>query len=230
MTDQPADERYKAEMPQIPGLSGPGPRRPSSPNPAIRLVAGLVAVLVVIFLGVRWVTRSKHVDPPPAEPPPQIEVPAAEPDPSAAYPHATEANPGIATVTEMAKPWSSKNFFFRNRLSGEQVPALLVRLPGGSPMQAASYWAFSMHSPYGNCELEYVDDMYKLKTDYGYRAARHPMVGNPCSRTLFDPLRLGTVPGNLIVRGAIAQGSDLRPPLGVQLKIEGKEIQAIRME
>ena len=56
------------------------------------------------------------------------------------------------------------------------------------------------------------------------------MVGNPCSRTVFDPLRLGTVPGNVIVRGAIAQGSDLRPPLGIELKIKGKNILAVRME
>ena len=56
------------------------------------------------------------------------------------------------------------------------------------------------------------------------------MVGNPCSRTLFDPLRMTNLPGNVWVRGAIVQGSDLRPPLGVELKIQGKEIQATRTE
>jgi hypothetical protein len=32
------------------------------------------------------------------------------------------------------------------------------------------------------------------------------------------------------VRGAIVQGSDLRPPLGIELKVQGKNIQAVRME
>jgi hypothetical protein len=56
------------------------------------------------------------------------------------------------------------------------------------------------------------------------------MVGNPCSRTLFDPLRMTTLPGNFLARGAIAQGSDLRPPLAVELKMRGKDILAVRAE
>jgi hypothetical protein len=56
------------------------------------------------------------------------------------------------------------------------------------------------------------------------------MVGNPCSRTLYDPLKLTNLPGNVWVRGAIAQGSDLRPPLGIELKVQGKNINAVRME
>jgi hypothetical protein len=130
----------------------------------------------------------------------------------------------------MNKPWSSKDFFMRNRLTGENIPALLIRLPGPSPAQSSSYWALAMSSPYGNCQLEYVTDLEKLKTDYGYRAAKHPMVGNPCSRTLFDPLKLTNLPGNVWVRGAIAQGSDLRPPLGIEVQVEGKNILATRME
>jgi len=30
----------------------------------------------------------------------------------------------------------------------------------------------------------------KLKSEYGFKSAKHPMVGNPCSRTVFDPLRM----------------------------------------
>jgi len=32
------------------------------------------------------------------------------------------------------------------------------------------------------------------------------------------------------VRGAIVQGSDIRPPLGIELNVQGKTIQAVRME
>src|SRR6267378_1647894 len=129
MTDQPPSDRFKTEMPQIPGVSGPGPRSATAPNPAVKLVIGLLAVLLVVFLGARWALRPKRAEPRSAALQPQIEVPAPAPDPDTLLPHATPADPGIADVTEMAKPWSSKEFFIRNRLSGENIPGFLIRLP-----------------------------------------------------------------------------------------------------
>ena len=231
MSDQSPPDRYKAEMPQIPGVSSQGPGRGPLNNPAVRMVGVLVAVLLVVFFGGRWILRPKHAEPPPAEPPPQIEVPSPAPDPNAALPHATQQDPGIATLAEMSQPWASKKFFIRNGLTGENVAGLLIRLPGSSASQENGYWAFSMNAPYGNCQLEYITDLAKIKSDYDFKAAKHPMVGNPCNRTLYDPTKLTTLPGgNAWVRGAIVQGSDLRPPLGIELKVQGKNIQAIRME
>ncbi len=222
MTDQPPADRFKTEMPQIPGVSG---------SRSSRLVTGLLAVLLVVFLGARWALQAKHAPPPSADQQPQIEVPPPAPDPSTLLPHATDSEPGIADVTEMAKPWSSKEFYIRNRLTGENIPALLIRLPAGSSSQSSGYWALAQKSPYGNCQLEYLTDVDKLKTDYGFRAAKHPMVGNPCSRTVFDPLKTTNLPGTgAWVRGSIVQGSDLRPPLGIEIKIEGKKILAVRTE
>jgi hypothetical protein len=229
MTDQPPSERFKSEMPAIPGVGGAGSRGPRG-NPAAKLVTSLLAVLLVVFLGARWALRPKPVDPPAADQQPQIEIPSPAPDPSTLQPHATESNPGIADATEMAKPWSSKEFFIRNGLSGENTPALLIRLPTGSPTLTSGYWAFARKSPFGDCQLEYITDLGKLKSEYGFNGARHPMVGNPCSRTVFDPLRMTTLPGNFLVRGAIVQGSDLRPPLAVELKMRGKDILAVRTE
>jgi hypothetical protein len=231
MTDQPQSDRFKAEMPQIPGVSVTGAGSKSAGvTPAIRLVAGLVGVLFLFFLGSRVLGRKHHDAPAQQVQPAQMEVPAPPPDPAAAYPHASPTDPQVATVAEMSKPWTSKNFFFVNRITGENVPALLIRLPGASPNVSEGYWAMSMSAPYGNCQLEYVTDMDKLKNDYDFHAAKHPMVGNPCSRTLFDPLKMTSVPPNIWVRGAIVQGSDLRPPLGIEVKIEDKSIQAVRME
>ena len=229
MTDQPEPNRFKADMPSIPGV-GPGARRSPGSAMALRLVAGLVAVLLVLVLGTKLVMRSKRAEPVPAQPTPQIEIPTPAADPNAGIPNATEENPGIATVSEMAKPWSSKEFLFRNRLTGENAPALLIRLPTGAPTQSDGYWGLAMTSAYGNCRLEYITDLDKLKTDYGFRSPRHPMVGNPCNRTLFDPTRRATLPGDILVRGYIAQGSDLRPPLGIDVQVRGKEILAVRME
>jgi hypothetical protein len=228
MRDQPPSGRFKTDMPKIPGVSA----QKAPPQPGfkpVRLI-GFLAGLVFCLVLVRWVMRPKTPEAAPAAPIPQIDVPAPAPDPNAALPHATEAQPGVASVQEMARPWASKEFFYRNRLSGETVPAVLVRLPSGSPNQAGSYWAFSVNAPFQNCRLEYVTDIEKLKSDYAFRAAKHPMVGNPCSRTVFDPLKMMNIPGGIWVRGAIVQGSDLRPPLGIEVEIHDRQILAARME
>lgn len=230
MTDQPPSERFKAEMPQVPGVSGPGTRAAGT-NPAAKLVIGLLAGLLVVFVGARWGLRPRHVAPKMAGEQPELEIPSPAPDPSTLVPHATDANPGIADVAEMAKPWTSKDFYIKNGLTGENVPAMLIRLPIGSASQATGYWAFSLNAPYGNCKLEYISDLARLKNDYGFSAAKHPMVGNPCSRTLFDPLKTTNLPGSGVwVRGAIVQGSDLRPPLGVEIDVKDKKILAVRAE
>ena len=231
MIDQPKSERFKAEMPQIPGVvAGGTARRALAVNPTVRLVAGLVVVLAFCILGSRWLLRPKHTEAPPAAPPPQIEVPAPAVDPTASMPRATATSPEIATVAEMAKPWTAKSFFFVNALTGENVPALLIRLSSGSASQPNGYWALETNAPFGNCKLEYVSDLDRLINDYDFRSPKHPMVGNPCSRSVFDPLKMSEIPGDFWVRGSLAQGSDVRPPLGIELQIQGKNILALLME
>ena len=214
-------------MPQPPGVSS---RATSQPGfKPVRLI-GFLAALVFSLILVRWLMLPKASQTPPAAPTPQIEVPAPAPDASAALPHATESEPSIADVEEMVAPWASKDFVYMNRASGENVPAVLIHLPTGSASQPANYWAFSLNAPFENCRLEYVTNLEKLRTDYGFRGAKHPMVGNPCSRTVYDPLKMMNIPGSVWVRGAIVQGSDLRPPLGIEVEIRNKQILAARME
>jgi hypothetical protein len=229
MTETVSTSRFKAEMPDIPGVGGPTPP-PRRSNPLLPLIAGIGILVVILVLGLRWLSHSKPSESVPVEPAAQIDVPAAPPDPNAALPHANEANPVIATVTELAKPWSHTDFFIRNKLSGENVPATIVRLPGGSAGDASGYWAFTRQAPYGECKLEFISDLEKLRTDYEYRHASHPLVANPCSHTLYDPLKFASLAGNVLVRGAIVQGGDIRPPLGVEIKVRNKEILAIRTE
>ena len=228
MASQPPSERFKTEMPHIPDVPLPDARVSTAVNPASKFVIAFLALLLVVFVGARWSVRFGRVQPKVAAQQPQIDVPSPAPDASTLLPHATATEPGIAEVDNLAKPWSSKEFYFRNP-SGENIPAVLVRLPGGSASQASGYWAFSLNSPFGNCKLEYIADLRKLKTDYGFRAT-HPMVGNPCSRTVFDPLKVSNLPGNVFIRGGIVQGSDLRPPLGIEIQVQGKEILAVRAE
>jgi hypothetical protein len=194
------------------------------------MIAGLVVIGIILLFAVRWLSRSRPADPSRVEQAPQLEIPSPPPDPTSLLAHATDANPVIANITDLAKPWSSTDFFVRNRLTAEDIPATIVRLPSGSPTLVAGYWAFSRKAPYGSCELEYIADLKKLRTDYGFPRANHPLVGNPCSRTLYDPLKTSNLPGDVWMRGAIVQGSDIRPPFGVEIKIQGKQILAIRSE
>jgi hypothetical protein len=228
MTDSSPSSRFKTDMPQIPGLtpSSKPPRR----NPLLPLILGFTVVGVLILLSSHWLTHSHTAEPVRVEPPAQIEVPPPPPDPSASLPHADEKNPAIAGISDFAQPWSSADFFIKNRLTGENIPATIIRLPGGSAASASAYWAFSRKAPYGSCQLEYVSNLDKLRTDYDYQSAKHPLVGNPCSHTLYDPLKTTSLPGNIWVRGGIVQGSDIRPPFGVEIEIQGKRILAIRSE
>ena len=228
MTDSSPSSRFKTEMPQIPGLNRS--LKPPRRNPLLPLILGFTVVGVLILLSSHWLTHSHTAEPVRVEPPAQIEVPPPPPDPSASLPHADEKNPAIAGISDFAQPWSSADFFIKNRLTGENIPATIIRLPGGSAASASAYWAFSRKAPYGSCQLEYVSNLDKLRTDYDYQAAKHPLVGNPCSRTLYDPLKTTSLSGNIWVRGGIVQGSDIRPPFGVEIKIQGKQILAIRSE
>jgi len=228
MPDQPSSERFKSDTSQVAGISARKVHAQPGFKP-VRLI-GSLAALIFLLVCVRALMLPKAPTAPPAAPTPQIEVPAPASDANAALPLATESQPSIASVEEMVTPWASKNFVYKHRVSGENVPAILVRLPTGSAGSPTSYWAFSLNAPFGNCRLEYVTDVKKLRTDYDFRAAKHPMVGNPCSRTVYDPLKMMNIPGSVWVRGAIVQGSDLRPPLGIEVEIHDKQILAARME
>jgi hypothetical protein len=101
---------------------------------------------------------------------------------------------------------------------------MVVRLPGGQ------YWGFSLREPFGDCELEYVTDLKKLQTDYRFEA-NHPMVANPCSRTVYDLMRYGNGATNGgVVRGDIVQGSGVRPPIAIEIRTSGKDVIAVRSE
>jgi len=99
---------------------------------------------------------------------------------------------------------------------------MVVRLPGNA------YWAFSLRVPYGTCELQFVTDMETLRTVYKF-AAVHPMVGDPCTHTVYDLTKYGRGP-NGVVRGAVVAGTAIRPPLAIEVEVQGHEIVATRSE
>ena len=230
MADLPNADRFKSEMPRIPGVTDDAVARRDARKPPLALVAVFLTILLFVAVVVHFVMRPRRADNLTSGITPQLEVPAPAPDPATALRQVTKSDPFVATTEEMSKPWSDKDFVFRDRLTGENIPALLIRLPSGSPSKSSAYWGLVMTAAYGSCKLEYLTDLNKLRDDYGFHGAKHPMVGDPCSRTVFDPAKLTMLRGNVWVRGAIVQGSDLRPPLGIEIQVQGKNIMAVRRE
>ena len=136
---------------------------------------------------------------------------------------------GVATVKELAEPWSSKTFIFHRPETKEDISSIVIRLPDSKPDLPGSYWAFSLQTPFGHCQLEYITDLQKVSDDYKFRA-KHPMVGDPCSRAVFDPLQMADLPGGAWARGAIVKGYGFRPPLGIEIHVSSDQLVAARME
>jgi len=241
---EPRKGSFSAEMPKIPGLdtgaaklaaqeAAPDAASPAAPSVIARFgpaAAGLAVIALLAFFGVKTILRSQGAASPPAETAPQASsTPQPErPEVPTGPIMVTDRNPNIATFQDMYAPWSFREFRFRDASSSSYVPALLIRLPG-LPAQNSSYWAFSLSVPFTQCQYEYIQDFDKLASEYRFQA-RHPMVGNPCSHTVFDPLQLKELPGNILMRGAVVQGWDTRPPHAIELRITGNHIQALRLE
>jgi hypothetical protein len=216
-----------ATKPVAPPRATPQPTpRPAPPEDngsrAIAIGICLGAVLLIALAAVFWKLHA---------PAPAADIPPASATPDAAAELAAPAKPTdnlpvgpgvIASADELAKPWSSKRFTFRDGITNSDLPAMVVRLPRGG------YWGFSLREPFGNCQFEFVTDLQKLSTDYGF-AADHPMIGNPCNHSVYDLLQWGG-PSDAEVRGAPVHGMGVRPPLAIEIEQQGKQILALKME
>ncbi len=230
-------------MPRIPGVTAAGAQAqasdaPARSSPAARLVVAL-AVALALGIGIAWWTlrAPRHAATSPLTQPaaPAASPPAAPGGSPVAAPNAGKipvvpavGSLPVAMLQELAKPWSSKNFFFRKRMTDQNMPAMVIRLPGPAG-RSSSYWGLSLRAPFGRCDLEYVTDLSKLATQYGYRAS-HPMVADPCTATVYDPLRVGTLVGGAWARGEVVQGSGIRPPIAIDIRVEGGHLVATQVE
>jgi hypothetical protein len=182
-----------------------------------------IGAIVIVLIALGMYSRNR--------PAPVSEVQTAPiPDPAdlrPAQPAQATANlplgPGpIATTAEMSKTWSSKRFLFRAPQTADDVPAMVVKLPGDV------LWAISMRAPFGTCDLEYVTNLQKLASQYQL-TADHPMVADSCTHTVYDLTRYGSGP-NGVVRGAIVKGEGIRPPIAIEVRARGKEVVVTRIE
>lgn len=237
--DKPKMDRFKPAVPQIPGVPDPNaplaPGAPAQAKPQIPKqwlmigggAVGLVLLIVILVFALRTEPPPVAPSAAPAATDPASPAATAAASPAATSPASTPVAPGeIAAVQEFAKPWATKRFRFRKFT--DEVAALIVRLPSGSARAASGYWAFSTGRVGDRCELEFITDLAVLSRDYGFRA-QHPMVVDPCNRSVFDPLKLGDA-GGAWVRGDVVKGSAYRPPLSILVRIQGDTISAVQME
>lgn len=215
--------------PKILGVPPPRPKKKPAATPAEQpawmrqplyvWAAGGAAVLILLIAVTWWLSASKS----PTQPLLVEAVPAsvAKPVPVASVTNPPVAPGEIATTEELSQPWAAKKFNFRNS-STKSSPAMIVHLPDGA------YWAFSLLEPFGNCQLEYITDGEKLRSEYNF-PAEHPMVADPCTHTVFDLTKYGSGPSG-VVRGDIVAGPGLRPPLAIELQVTGTKIFAVRAE
>ena len=238
MPDEKKVDPFKPQQPVIPGVTpradATKPETPPEPQhgapPAarasqsqIKVIAGAAVAILILLVGlIYWGRNSSHKPAPvSANNSPAPAAPAAPPKTAPTEP----MGPGIiGTVDEFSKPWSAKHFQYRSFVSGQLEPAMVVRLPHGE------YWGFSLIEPFGNCQLEFITDLSKLSSEYGYRAD-HPMGGDPCNHTVYDLLRYGGGASTEdLVRGVIVKGNGIRPPMAIEIKVQGNNIVAGRSE
>jgi hypothetical protein len=224
---EPQPERARPEASAVPTLEPPrevatAPVSHAAQPKIILIVLGAVVAVVLVGGLILWgKVASSRAIPVSAD----TTAPAADAPPPAPAAPSEPMGPGaIATVGELAKPWASKHFQYRNFVSGQLEPAMVVHLPHGE------YWGFSLVEPFGTCQLEFVTDLDKLRADYGYRA-EHPMVADPCNHTVYDLLRYGGgASSDDLVRGVIVQGNGIRPPMAIEIKVQGNNVVAGRSE
>jgi hypothetical protein len=229
---------FKPADPKIPGVSfkkesssaappsadqSSGPARFSmSRMPPLWLILSASSLVALCLLAVWWMRGTSAKEGSAVAETTTPAATAADTKP-AQVPEQVLVGPGeIATTSELAKEWSAKKFIFRDPLTSREMPAMVVHLPGGV------YWGFSLIEPYGSCEMEFVTDMQRLQTEYGFRGS-HPMVADPCNRAVFDLMRYGSGPAGL-VRGEIAHGAAVRPPLAIEIQVRGKQVLAKKIE
>ena len=188
----------------------------SKPSPTARTLLGLAAALAISGIGLFGLMFFKHSSR------------QARLSQSAKLGQPVQVV-GVATVQELAEPWSSKTFVFRKAETKENISSIVIRLPDSAPDQPGSYWALSLKPMFGNCQLEYITDLQKLSSDYAFQA-NHPMVGDPCSRAVFDPLEMADMPKGAWARGAIVKGHAFRPPLAIEIQIQSDQLVAAKME
>ena len=218
-------DAFHPAMPQIPGVHSASQAQAGADSLRLKRIGGIAAAAFVVVLAALWWVKSAPRRAVGSSIPADATVDSAVPAPP--FPVSAPGEHGgptvAATVEELSKPWASKKFTFVNPATGENVDAIVIKLPSGA------LWAFSLQEPYGQCQLEFVTDLARLSSQFGFRAS-HPMVVSPCDKVIYDPLKVGALGGDVWARGEIVQGAGLRPPTAIDTRVTGNSIIADNIE
>jgi len=224
----PSKAKFKSEMPNIPGVAGASSSKKQTISMNWRSAALAIGAFLILGGGSAWLmNRITHHDTAAATPllqpsPPPAELPAAPVS-------RTGTSNEIGTIDELSAPWAAKKFTYTRPLNHEQVPAIAIRLPGANGHTTASFWVILLRAPFGQCQMEYVIDTNQISDRFNFNAS-HPMIADPCSGALYDPMRMGTLPNGSWARGEIVHGSGFRPPMQVEIHLDGNKLIAGRAE
>ena len=218
-----AQRNIAPEMPRIPGVSD----APKAPQLDAKLLIGVALIAAVCAAGFAvWFWHRHHTKPGTARPAQATAELAMHNLP--AVNQSANTDPGaIATVDELAKSWAYKRFSFVDPQTHEIIPAMVIHFPSSSTLE--SFWAFSTKTPFSQCELQYITDVAALSQRYAYPAT-HPMLVSDCDGTLYDPLKMATLPDGSWVRGEIVRGGGIRPPIAIEVQVHGRVLVADRIE
>lgn len=220
----PAAQPKTPVMPRIPGVNDKA--RPKCTGFQLKpLISVIFAALLSTSGFALWLSHRRQADLRPSEP---TAAAPSGPIRNASEPTTSYTNPNaIATIDELARPWSSKRFTFIDPQSHNSVAAMIIHLPASGSGQ--SFWAFSLNTPFSHCQLQYVTDLSALSQRFAFPAG-HPMVVSECDGIIYDPLKIATLSNGSWVRGDIVRGGGIRPPLNIQVEKQGNDLVARRME
>lgn len=217
----PPPAKIAPEIPRIPGVNQARARLQLKP-----LITVILAALLCATVFGFWLSHRRHADLKASASADAATSDASNSKASSTGKTATEPN-AIATLDELANPWSSKKFNFVDPKSRNSVAAIIVHLPASG--SGESFWAFSLNTPFSRCQLQYVTDLNALSQRFAYPAG-HPMVVSDCDGILYDPLKMATLSDGSWVRGDIVSGGGIRPPIAIQVEVHGRVLVAERME
>jgi Rieske Fe-S protein len=149
----------------------------------------------------------------------------------------------VATLNEVAEPWSSKYFVFTQKYPqytpegfiAANVPGVVIRLP--FKLQLPVKWAeaigktpavtesdiivFSRICPHLGCIFNYVPNWREVTAGYGGyvppEPRQHALMACPCHLSIYDP-------ADRQVPGRVLSGPAPRPPRSFLFEIRGQEI------
>jgi hypothetical protein len=218
-----AQPKIAPAMPRIPGVSD-APKAPRFDPKPFMSVALILAVCAAVFS--IWLWHQHHGRQEAAVPAQAIPEPVLQSQPPIDKSAHADSD-AIGTLDELTQPWAYKRFGFVDPKTHESVPAMVIHIPSSGGHEL--FWAFSLNTPFSQCELQYVTDVAALSQRYAYPVA-HPMLVSACDGTLYDPLKMSTLPDGSWVRGEIVRGGGIRPPIAIQVHVRGRVLVADRIE